>query len=578
VPRGTSLNQRVRRAAVFLWLILCLAGSLGVAGGSSVADGRIDARAVDMRGAADGVNRDSLRATVHFLSIEPGTGLSRTRFVFRERELGVVADSLAARLERYTGTTALRQPFTITRAFYSPESTYTAQNIAALVPGNGSIPGVILLTAHYDAIGMRQPQWAENWKTWPAPGADDNGTGVATVMEAARILSRYDLPFSLLFVLFSGEELDRLGSIYFVEHYDDLFDDWIIAVINADMIGYHHSNVPASGSISTNFDSGWLAEMIVDSTSVLEPSFPLRLYKPGPANSDHGSFWERSYPGVMLIEPLVAGGSIDNPYYHTLGDTLGNVDFDQVERMTRVIVGFVAGLGGGAPEIALLSSDLLLERGGYVTGRRTFPVGDTVTVCVRVRNAGSRVAPQGSACALRVLIENARGARSIYSGTIDPPAPLDTRQVRIPLILDGDFAGENVLAASIVVSGMADDQTNNAARERFAVEAEASVVLMHSFQPNPITGSFGSASFCVDLTGDAELNLELYNLEGQVVATAAPGERWGGPLHAGLNCVRCSQLLPGLVHLASGVYLYRLAVHEATGRRTNLVGRFAVEQ
>jgi Zn-dependent M28 family amino/carboxypeptidase len=57
-------------------------------------------------------------------------------------------------------------------------------------------------------------------------------------METARVLARYDLPFSVLFVLFSGEELDRLGSKYFVEHYDDLFDERVIAVINSDMLGY----------------------------------------------------------------------------------------------------------------------------------------------------------------------------------------------------------------------------------------------------------------------------------------------------------------------------------------------------
>ena len=570
-----------RRAAVATAILVmyspCLLGMTSSSRGAAVA--RIAPHAGGAaRSAAGDVSRDSLRAIVRFLSTDPATGLSRSRFVLRENEIGIVADSLAARLERITGSSAVREPFTITIRYptsAAPESTFVAENIASRMPGNGSLPGAVVLSAHYDAIGARTPQWGNNWKTWPAPGADDNATGVAAVMECARSLAGRDLPFSVIVVLFSGEELGKLGSAYFVEHYGELFDEPIIAVINADMIGYAAPG-EFGASISSNYDSGWLAEMLIDSAEVIEPSLPIRLYRPGISNSDHGSFWDAGIPGLWFIEPLGPAETLNSPYYHTLGDTFGTVDFDQVEGVARVMAGFLAGLADGVAEVALLQPDLLLESRGIVTGRRIFHPGDTVTVVARVRNAGSRSAPQGADIGLRVTIENARGERGLFFEYLDPPAPLEAAVVRVPIVIDDGAAGGNIVRASIGVWGMEDDPGNNAAVEQFAVESTRSLALMHSFEPNPVRGAFSEASFCVDLVREAEPTLELYTIEGTRVGSAG-ALRWGGTLGAGLTCLRCSQLFPGLGRLASGVYGYRLLLREPGGGQTVVHGKLAVE-
>ena len=61
------------------------------------------------------------------------------------------------------------------------------------------------MTGHYDSISSKTDKWEENWKVLPAPGASDNASGVATMIEAARLLSQIDLNRSIRFVAFSGE-------------------------------------------------------------------------------------------------------------------------------------------------------------------------------------------------------------------------------------------------------------------------------------------------------------------------------------------------------------------------------------
>ncbi|HVO76980.1 MAG TPA: M28 family peptidase, partial [Candidatus Bathyarchaeia archaeon] len=145
-------------------------------------------------GKTSAVRADSLEAMVRFLSVDPATHAFRSRFVFREHAIGLVADSLVARLGRYTGHSVDRVPFLIHDHLYSKaapnDSTYPAENIVARLVGTGAVPGVVLVTAHYDAIAARMDSFPQKWRTLSAPGADDNATGVAAVMELARTLPR----------------------------------------------------------------------------------------------------------------------------------------------------------------------------------------------------------------------------------------------------------------------------------------------------------------------------------------------------------------------------------------------------
>jgi hypothetical protein len=530
------------------------------------------------------VERDSLESMIRFLSIDPETGELRTRFALREGPLGVVADSLDARLARYTGAGVERFSFSIDstssalfRNFGPIDSTYTAENLSARVEGNGAVSGVLLVTAHYDAIASNTSGWKANWQTSAAPGADDNATGVAALMEAARTLSGQDLPFDVMFVLYSAEELGLLGSRAFVDALPELAAGRIIGVLNCDMMGYPLAGHPA-GTVISNTPSGWFSDMIAQAAGESDPSFPLAVVSPGPPNWDHVSFWEASIPAVTFTQPLKENMSIGSPYYHTLSDTMGTLDLEQVERMTNIVVDFVERTAGAGAEAALFPSDIVLLRDGYPNTNRAFSVGDTLAVRVVARNRGSAEAPAGSGMRLAISIENASFMRTLYSAILPVPPALDADTVEAEVVLDRDFLGANKVGVSISMNGISDDPRNNTVEVWMAVQGEEEVVLMHAVQPNPVAGGVRSASFCMNLVRGVDIGLSLYNLEGELIGTAYAGSRWGQPLGAGMNCLGMSDLFPRIDRLASGVYFYRLVVYDEGVTRMSYPGRFAVQQ
>ncbi|HEX9483475.1 MAG TPA: M28 family peptidase, partial [Gemmatimonadaceae bacterium] len=134
------------------------------------------------------------------------------------------------------------QPFTARHvavvADGSPEIMLT-QNVAALVRGrDAALRGqVIVVGAHFDHLG-RSPVGAldPEAKNAMRPGADDNASGTAAVMELARAFASRPTRRSVIFANFSGEELGQLGSEWFVQHAPVALDS-VVAMINFDMVG-----------------------------------------------------------------------------------------------------------------------------------------------------------------------------------------------------------------------------------------------------------------------------------------------------------------------------------------------------
>ena len=526
---------------------------------------------------------DSLEAMVRFLSIDPSTSLPRSRYVAREAELSEVADSLVARLERYTGVSAIRQNFLDTIRIDDRDTTYTGENIICRVEAAGPSSGVLLVTAHFDAIARRSypGSWESDWVHSVAPGADDNATGVAAVMEAARILSAVDLPFDIEFVLFSAEELGRIGSIHYVSLCDDDCADRHLGVINADMIGYSGNGTGAA--VMSDFRSGWLADMIIDYAAVADPSLHIDLIKPGPSNWDHASFWDREpgrLPAITLAEPLVLPtGSILYPDYHTVEDLIENVDFDQTRRIASLINGFIASFSGAPAENSMLESDLLILVNGAIRIENIFYAGESVSIRPRVRNTGGSVPPGGATVHLDVWLENTGGRNRIYSDYLSPADPLRYSAVDIELGTGSGLGGGNIVTAEITVSGMDDDPSDNRASAQFTMEGTDEETFDHHFSPNPINRAFAEAMFCINTAVEVNLTLEIFTIEGDRLGSARLGSGYGtSPVPAGLSCHSCGELFPGIYDLASGIYLYRIKAAGEDGYSAEDHGRFAVER
>ena len=524
------------------------------------------------------VNVDSLRNLVRFLSVDQVTSTLRTRFTFREEPLLLVADSLASRLERYIGVSPAFLPFQLEGGAYAPDSTFTTNNIAVRLQGDGSVEGAFYVTAHYDAIATHDAEWMDNWTSHPAPGADDNASGVAALVEIARTLADHETPFDIVFVLFSAEELGLLGSEDYVERMTQGEIDEVIGLFNLDMIGYVDGGADPGVLVVSNVSSGWLADLAMESFDRSDPMLDKVLLKPGLAAYDHKSFWDAGMNGISFSEPFSEDGRVLYPYYHSTSDTIGHVDFEQVERITAAVANLIMDLAEAPAEVSLIPSDLIFYRLGGVTSRRTFNVGDTLTVSIRPRNLGAGNPPEGSMIRLDVNLENRHGTELLHSESFPAPPPYRAVVLDLPILLSRRHVGENVIRAEIEVSGMNDDPDDNEVLESFAVMGGEEILLDHHFQPNPIRSGFGEAIFCVNLAAQANLKIEIFNLEGESLGRTFLGNRVGIPLDAGFNCFTCGDILPDIGQLASGIYPYRIVLYGEDDSTSNFSGRFAVEK
>jgi hypothetical protein len=199
--------------------------------------------------------------------------------------------------------------------------------------------GVIVLGAHYDSISTDFTNGQVD-----APGADDNASGVAALLEIARILAAQPHRATLLFVAFAAEETGRQGSQTFVKSYLQAQDPPIAVrgMINLDTIG---SEVGPNGEIDHQTIRLFSAEPNDSISRQLARQLVLIIstYLPDEVNpvlqsaeervgrwGDHQPFSEAGYPAVRIIQGLE-----DQARLHSPRDTFDNVQPGYLMRTTR---------------------------------------------------------------------------------------------------------------------------------------------------------------------------------------------------------------------------------------------------
>ena len=216
------------------------------------------------------------------------------------------------------GLEAWFQPFTFGQGI-------SARNVVAEMRGRTDPEDFVIICAHYDSISDEA--------TVRAPGADDNASGVAAVMEAARILAKYPLDFTVRFIAFSAEEWGLYGSRYYSEG-ARASSDRIIGVINFDMIAYV-DNAPEDLDVIVNDASWWMAERTGLIAGAYTGLAVRKIVNPSFVYSDHSPFWDQGYSAFCGIEDA----DVNNPYYHTPGDTVDTLDFDFFEDAAKTVEG-----------------------------------------------------------------------------------------------------------------------------------------------------------------------------------------------------------------------------------------------
>ena len=212
-----------------------------------------------------------------------------------------------------------------------------AVNITARMTGTEFPTDVYIICAHYDAIAFAA-----------APGADDNGSGTAAVLEAARILSHYQTKYTLVFALWDQEEEGYFGSSYYVNNIPASGDS-IMGVVNIDMIGYD-SNDDGMIDIHTA-NVGWsvpLADTLVYIINRYGLALDPVVHNPGADNSDNGPFWWNGYSAVAYSE--AHNGGDFNPYYHTVKDKIDYFNSRYFLNCSKLGVAAISLLGAPSPK------------------------------------------------------------------------------------------------------------------------------------------------------------------------------------------------------------------------------------
>jgi hypothetical protein len=224
---------------------------------------------------------------------------------------------------RSLGLEAGFEPFT----FGADTST---RNVVAEIRGETDPDEIVIVCAHYDSTSSEPEVFA--------PGADDNASGVAAVMEAARILAGRPLDFTVRFIAFSAEEWGLYGSQYHAAG-ARADSERIAGVINLDMIAYA-DEMPEDLDIVVNDVSRWLAERM-EQIAGLYTGLPIqKIVDASFIYSDHSPFWDQGYSALCGIEDA----GVTNPYYHTPGDTIDTLNFDFFEDAAKTALAALSDL------------------------------------------------------------------------------------------------------------------------------------------------------------------------------------------------------------------------------------------
>jgi hypothetical protein len=214
--------------------------------------------------------------------------------------------------------------------FHNFSGTYK-DNVVAVIPGSGDPSRIVVVGGHYDSYTYDQ-----NF----CPGADDNASGTACMLECARVLSNYEFNYTLTFVAFGGEEFGLYGSEGFASDAVAAGDN-IIAAITVDMIGYVAGGDVMDLDVVDNASSQWMRDIAMDVGANYVPGLPLvDGAVPGGASSDHASFWANGFDAVLLMED----SDEYSPYIHTADDVVGTSynSSTLAEGSVKVAVGMAA--------------------------------------------------------------------------------------------------------------------------------------------------------------------------------------------------------------------------------------------
>ena len=208
------------------------------------------------------------------------------------------------------------------------------KNIVGVIPGKSKPDEYVIFSAHYDHLGVGQPDASGDTIY---NGANDNASGTTAILTLARYFGKTKSnERSIVFVAFTAEEIGEFGSAYFSRQFNP---EKVVAMLNIEMIGTE-SKWGGNSAYITGFDKSSLGPLLQKNlagttfTFYPDPYTEEMLF----LRSDNASLAKRGVPAHTISTSKMDS----EKYYHTRGDEVGTLD---LANMTRVIsaIGISAG-------------------------------------------------------------------------------------------------------------------------------------------------------------------------------------------------------------------------------------------
>ncbi|HZL72003.1 MAG TPA: M20/M25/M40 family metallo-hydrolase [Planctomycetota bacterium] len=225
------------------------------------------------------------------------------------------------------------------------------KNVIATLRGTKRPDEVIVFGAHYDSLNLGE----KNNPDAIAPGANDNATGTAGVLEAARILSQDEHDRTIIFACFSAEEQGLIGAFHFAKHLKESGIK-VVCMLNNDIIGGAKDDdgkplndnslrcysAPPQESDSRRFAR--LAKLVVERRM---PDFKVTIHdtidRPK-RGGDHQSFNKHGFTAIRFIEAVET-----DKLHHTAGDVIDRIHFPYHARVVRADIALLSNLASAPP-------------------------------------------------------------------------------------------------------------------------------------------------------------------------------------------------------------------------------------
>jgi len=269
------------------------------------------------------VNLDSLSCQVTILSGE------------QEVLIGTTLVTISSRHSYHPGNTRAAEYLEQKLLSYNLEVhlmdfSSSGRNVYAVQYGTNNPDQLYIICAHYDSMP----------DSTVSPGADDDASGCATVLEAARILSQYTSRYTIVYALWDEEEQGLRGSAAYASRAAQQNEN-IRGVVNIDMIGWDSNN---DGQFYINVRDTAQSTQISNRMVTLHNQYHVGLspqvLNPG-SGSDNLAFWHFGFSAVGVEEMY---GSDWNDYYHTTQDRLDKFNLDYFHKCAGLCITSLATL------------------------------------------------------------------------------------------------------------------------------------------------------------------------------------------------------------------------------------------